>query len=162
MNMLKKMLGLLIALLIFAGCPQGKSEKNVAGIDALKAHLVKNYSSIKINPLAEAFAGLVSDPVQQQEIIDKAKAGYVDMNIQDIYLVSGPTAESNEAVFGSLIHFNNAMTIDEAKAQLAKDSNFKDQEMDIVMNKNFAFAVATMNGKKAAPKSVITAFESYK
>ena len=162
MNMLKKTSILLIAILLFSGCSQQKSDKGDTGIDSLKAHLVKNYSTLKINSMAEAFAGLASDPVQQQEIIDNAKASYAEMKIQEIYLVTGTTAESNESVIGSLIHFNNTMTLEEAKAELAKDSNFKSQEMDIFMNKNFAFAVATINGKRVTPKSVITAFKSFK
>ena len=160
--MLKKISITLFALLFFAGCFQGKPDTTMAPIDALKAHMVKNYSSLKISSMAEAFAGLVSEPADQKEIIDKAKASYVGMNIQEIYLLTGPTAESNESVIGSLIHFNDSLTSEAAKMQLAKDSNFKNQALDIYMNKNFAFVVATINGKKVTPKSIITAFENFK
>ena len=152
----------LFALLFIVGCFQEKPDTTIAPVDSLKAHLVKNYSSLKIRSMPEAFAGLVSDPARQKEIIDKARGSYVEMNIQDIYLLTGTTAESNESVIGSLIHFNDSMTLEEAKAQLAKDSNFKNQALDIYMNKNFAFVVATINGKKLTPKSIITAFESFK
>lgn len=160
--MLKKISITLFALLFFAGCFQEKSDTKMTPIDTLKAHLVGNYSSLKINPMAETFAGLVADPAERVEVINKAKAGYVKMNIQEIYLLTGTTAESNESVIGSLIHFNDSLTLEEAKEQLAKDSNFKDQALDIHMNKNFAFVVATINGKKVTPKSIITAFENFK
>ncbi len=160
--MFKKISIILIAILVLAGCSRGKSDNNLTRIDALKAHLVKNYSTLKIDSMVEAYAGLVADPAQQQQIIDDAKAGYAEMQIQDIYLLTGTTAVSNESVIGSLIHFKDTMTLEEARTQLAKDSNFKDQETDIFMNENFAFAVATINGKRVTPKSVIAAFQSFK
>ncbi len=160
--MFKKMSIALAALLFFAGCFQEKTDSNVSPIDALKAHLVKNYPKLKINPMALAFAALASDPVQQKKIIDKAKASYAENNIQEIYLLTGITAENNENVIGSLIHFNDSLTLEEAQEQLAKDSNFENQALDIYLNKNFAFVVATINGKKVTPKSVITAFENFK
>ncbi len=158
---LKRTLIILIAILFFAGCQKGKSDNNAATIDSLKTHMYKSDSTLKINSMVEAFAGLVSDPTQQQEMVDNARAGYANMNIQEIYLVTGATAESNESILGSLIHFNKAMTLDEAKTQLAKDDNFKNQTMDIFMNGNFAFAVSTVNGKRITPESVVTRFQNF-
>ncbi len=162
MYMFKKISIKLVALLVFTGCFQGKSDNNVSPIDTLKAYLVKNYSTLKISPMAEAFAGLVSNPAKQKEIIDKAKASYVEMNIQEIYLLTATNAENNESVIGSLIHFNDSLTLEEAQEQLEKDSNFENQALDIYMNKNFAFVVATINGKRVTPKSIITAFKNFK
>lgn len=159
--MLKKMCGIFIIVLILSGCFQDKTENALPPIEALKAHLMKNYSSLKISPMAEAFAGLAEDPAQREEIIKNAKAGYTEMKIQEIYLLTGPTAESNESVIGSLIHFNDSLTLEEAKAELAKDSNFKEQALDIYMNKNFAFVIATINGKKVTPQAVIDAFKKF-
>lgn len=160
--MLKKMSIALFSLLFVTGCFQEKNDSKVSPIDALKAHLVKNYPTLKINPIALAFAALVSDPAQQKKIIDKAKVSYAENNIQEIYLLTAMTAENNENVIGSLIHFNDSLTLEEAQAQLAKDSNFENQALDIYMNKNFAFVAATINGKRVTPKSVITAFENFK
>ncbi len=159
---LKKTSIILISILFLVGCSKEKSDNSPASIDSLKIHMLKSDSTLKINSMVEAFAELVSDPVQQKEMIDKAKAGYAEMNIEGIYLVTGATAESNESILGSLIHFSNAMTLDEAKAQLAKDDNFKGQPMEIYMNRNFAFAVSTINGKIITPKSIITTFQNFK
>ncbi len=159
-SMLKKMSIIFIAVLLAAGCSKPKQD-NSDNIDALKAHMVKNDQSVKINSMVEAFAGLVADEAQQKEMIDKAKEAYATMNIKEIYLVTGSTAESNEAIIGSLIHFKTAMTIEEAKKQLGKDDQFKNQDMDLVMNGNFAFATSTMNGKKVTPKSIVTAFKAF-
>lgn len=152
---------LMACIIVATGCSKGKTD-NSDNFNALKAHLLNANQTLTINPMAEAFAGLVEDPVEQQKMIDEAKAGYAKINIKNIYLVTGATFESNETVLGSLIHFQSALTLDEAKAQLAKDDKYKNQPMDIYMNGHFAFAVATINGKRVTPESVITAFKNFK
>ncbi|MBU1170144.1 MAG: hypothetical protein KKD44_11325 [Proteobacteria bacterium] len=159
-SILKKTVLTLLSILCISGCTNVATD-NSDDIDALKAHMIKSDSSIKINPMAETVASLIADPTQQQEMLDEAKARYAQMDIKDIYLVTGATFESNETVIGSLVHFNKKLTLDEAKAQLAKDETFKDQLVGVFMNGNFAFSVATLDGKTVTPKSVITAFTNF-
>ena len=157
----QKMTLTVLAFVWALGCSQVKTD-NSDNIEALTAHLVKLDRTIKVTPMIDAFAGLIQDPEQKKKMIDEAGEGYARMNIKNIYLVTGATAETNETVIGSLIHFKDDLTLDQAKALLAKDENYKKQDLDMVMNGHFAFAVSTINGKTVTPKSVLAAFKDFK
>ncbi len=161
MTILKRLSMILIALTFMAGCTKGDANKPV-GIEALKLHLKKTESTVTLTPMADAFADLVADPAEKQQMLDNAKTSYDLIGVEQMYLVTATTATSNDSLIGSLIEFKMAMTLDEAKAQLAKDENFKDPNIDIFMNGKFAYAVSTMNGKRMTPKSILTAFQNFK
>lgn len=158
---LKKMILILMALAWMTGCTKGTVD-NSDNIEALKAHMKKHDQTIRITPMVEAITGLVADEAQKQDIIAKANESYTRLGIKNIYLVTGATAETNETVLGSLIHFTKAMTLEEATALLAQDDNFNGQTQGMVVNGHFAYAVSSIGGKTITPKAVLAAFQNFK
>ncbi len=148
----------LISLVFIAACSKGNE---VATTESLTNHLVKTDPTIKLNPLVEAFSALEKDPEKKKEMIEKAKAHYAKLNVKNMYLVSG-SVDGKENVVGSLIEFTKVLTSEEANAQLSQDSFYKNQEVNLIMNGNFAFSVSEMNGKTMTPDSIIAAFKNFK
>lgn len=150
-----------MALACVSGCSKMKAG-NSDTIEALKAHMTRHDKSIRITSMAEAFAGLMTDEAKKQEMMAKINEGYTNMGIHAIYLVTGATAETNETVLGSLIHFNKAMTLSEARALLEQDDTYKGQTQGMIINGHFALAPATADGKTVTPKAVLAAFQDFK
>ncbi len=159
-TMVKITLITLLSALFIAGCSKTETENKATSVDLLKKHLAKTDPTIKVNPLAETYAGFEKDPARKKAIIEKAKSAYYEMNIKEIFLVTG-TVDGKENVIGSVIQFKKFITPEEAETQLARDSFFKENKVDFIIKDNFALATTTINRKITTPEAIINAFKSY-